>query len=52
MSHVIRILAGLVVATSLTIAQVATVLSEQKPPVNVPGIDKPVIVVTGEITGS
>jgi hypothetical protein len=52
MSHVIRIFAGLVVATSLTIAQIATVLSEQQPPVNVPGIDKPVIVVTGEVTGT
>ena len=28
------------------------VSSDQAPPVNVPGIDKPVIVVTGEITGT
>ena len=31
---------------------VAPAASEQAPPVNVPGIDKPVIVVTGEITGT
>ena len=30
---------------------VATMSADQAPPVNVPGIDKPVIVVTGEITG-
>ena len=36
----------------LLVAQVAPVSSDQAPPVNVPGIDKPVIVVTGEITGT
>ena len=51
MSVFIRVLAGFVVAAGLSLAQVATVLSEQTPPVNVPGIDKPVIVVTGEVTG-
>lgn len=37
----------------LLVAGLATpVLTDQAPPVNVPGIDKPVVVVTGEITGS
>ena len=36
----------------LTLAQIAQVSSDQAPPVNVPGIDKPVIVVTGSITGT
>jgi hypothetical protein len=45
------VLAGFAVAAGLTTAQVATVLSDQSAPVNVPGIDKPVIVVTGEIRG-
>ncbi len=34
------------------VAHVAPVSTDQAPPVNVPGIDKPVIVVTGEITGT
>ncbi len=36
----------------LALAQVAHVSTDQAPPVNVPGIDKPVIVVTGEVTGT
>ena len=36
----------------LTIAQIAIVRSDQSSPRNVPGIDKPVIVVTGEINGN
>ena len=52
MSRVIRICAGLVVATGLTIGQIAVVMSEQSPPRNVQGIDKPVIVVTGEVAGN
>ena len=36
----------------LAAVPVVQVSSEQAPPVNVPGIDKPVIVVTGEITGT
>jgi hypothetical protein len=46
-----RIAAGIVFAVGLAAAS-PTLFSEQAPPVNVPGIDKPVIVVTGEITGS
>jgi hypothetical protein len=52
MSPLIRILTGLVLATGLTIVQVATVMSEQAPPVVVQGIDKPVVVVTGEVAGN
>ena len=43
---------GPVVALTLALAHVARVSSDQAPPVNVPGIDKPVIVVTGEVTGT
>lgn len=46
-----RIAFGTVVAAGLAVGAV-TVSTEQAPPVNVPGIDKPVIVVTGEITGT
>ncbi len=49
-----RIAFGLAVAAGLAIGMgpVARLTSDQAPPVNVPGIDKPVIVVTGEITGT
>ena len=49
-----RIAFGLAIAAGLAIGAgpVARLSSDQAPPVNVPGIDKPVIVVTGEITGS
>ena len=40
------------VAGLLAAVPAVKVSSEQAPPVNVPGIDKPVVVVTGEITGS
>jgi len=43
--------AGLV-AAALIIGQLATVRADQAPPVTVPGIDKPVIVVTGSINGT
>ena len=46
-----RIVFGLA-AAALTVLSVARVASEQAPPVTVPGIDKPVIVVTGEITST
>jgi hypothetical protein len=52
MSQVIRLATGLALAVGLFIGQITTLLSDQAPPVNVPGIDKPVIVVTGEITGT
>jgi hypothetical protein len=47
-----RIAFGLAVAVGLSVVPVARLSSEQAPPVNVPGIDKPVIVVTGEIAGT
>ena len=40
------------VAAVVAAAPVARVSSDQAAPVNVPGIDKPVIVVTGQVTGS
>jgi len=40
---------GLAAVVAVTVAPVS---SEQAPPVNVPGIDKPVIVVSGEVTGT
>ena len=52
MSRVIRVGAGFAAAAGLTIAQMAIVRSDQSSPRNVPGIDKPVIVVTGEINGN
>jgi hypothetical protein len=52
MNHVSRTLGALVVAAGLLIAQIAPLSSAQAPPVTVPGIDKPVIVVTGEVSGT
>ena len=52
MNYVSRTMAASLVAAALTISQLITVRADQAPPVNVPGIDKPVIVVTGEITGT
>ena len=43
---------GALVAGLLAAVPAVKVSSEQAPPVNVPGIDKPVIVVTGEVTGT
>ena len=53
MVHVSRILAGLTLA-AITLAgpQAVPVSGQLQPPVNVPGIDRPVVVVTGEITGT
>ena len=44
-----RITFGVALALSLTLVPVARLSSNQAPPVSVPGIDKPVIVVTGEV---
>ncbi len=52
MSPLARVLSGLAIAAGLFVLQIAAVSSEQAPPVTVPGINKPVIVVTGEVTGS
>ncbi|MGE3577301.1 MAG: hypothetical protein AB7I25_02490 [Vicinamibacterales bacterium] len=51
MKRVLRLIAGATVALALA-ALAVPVSTEQAPPVNVPGIDKPVIVVTGEVTGA
>jgi hypothetical protein len=49
--HLSSIAVGLILATGLAVGSV-TLSSQQAPPVTVPGIDRPVIVVTGEITGT
>jgi hypothetical protein len=49
--HLSRIAVGLVLAAGLAVGSTA-LRSDQAPPVNVPGIDKPVIVVTGEVTST
>ncbi|HEY7443823.1 MAG TPA: hypothetical protein VH701_15455, partial [Vicinamibacterales bacterium] len=51
MNGSMRIACGLALVAALGVAHTARVASEQAPPVNVPGIDKPVIVVTGTIEG-
>jgi len=45
-----RILGGLATCAGLLLALIAPVSTEQAPPVSVPGIDKPVIVVTGSVS--
>ena len=50
--HMNRLATWALVAGLLAAMPAVKVSSEQAPPVNVPGIDKPVIVVTGEITGT
>jgi hypothetical protein len=52
MNQVMRRMAGTAVGAALLALAAAPVSTEQAPPVNVPGIDKPVIVVTGEIDGT
>ncbi|MCC6989561.1 MAG: hypothetical protein IT181_11220 [Acidobacteria bacterium] len=52
MTSVIRTLGALAVGVTLVATSVAPVSSDQAPPVNVPGIDKPVVVVTGRIDGT
>ena len=51
MKSVLRLFTGAVVALGLA-ATAVPVSTEQAAPVSVPGIDKPVIVVTGEVTGA
>jgi hypothetical protein len=50
--HFTRIAAALALAVAMSFVAVATVRSDQAPPVNVPGIDKPVVVVSGSIRGA
>lgn len=47
-----RIAFGLAVAIALAVGPAVKLSANLAPPVNVPGIDKPVVVVTGEVTGS
>src|SRR5688572_31692905 len=48
--QVSRIALGLAAAAAIAAGALTRVSADQAPPVNVPGIDKPVIVVTGSIT--
>ncbi len=51
--HFSRLAAGLALAVGIAaVVPVAQLSSHQAPPVTIPGIDKPVIVVTGEVTAS
>jgi len=52
MKHLQRALIGAALAAMLAFIPVTSVSSHQAPPVNVPGIDKPVIVVTGDVTAN
>jgi hypothetical protein len=47
-----RITTGLALAAALSVVASVTVRTEQAGPFNVPGIDKPVIVVTGDVTNN
>ena len=47
-----RFATGTACAAVLMLAPVATLSSSQAPPVHVPGIDKPVVVVTGEVAST
>ena len=51
MNQVSRTLAAAVMAAALVTGQAATLGGDQALPVNVPGLDKPVVVVTGSIRG-
>src|SRR5918994_7562282 len=52
MINVSHTLAAVGMTAALVTGQVITLHGDQAAPVNVPGIDKPVIVVTGSITGT
>ena len=52
MTYVSRTLAALALGLCLLVSQSTLLRGDQAPPVNVPGIDKPVIVVTGAISGT
>ena len=52
MNQISRTLSALAVAAILLVGQITPVQGDQAPPVNVPGIDKPVIAVTGSISGT
>lgn len=52
MNHRSRTLGALAVGTLLLAGQMVPLRGDQAPPVTVPGIDKPVIVVTGSVSGA
>ncbi|HUE89392.1 MAG TPA: hypothetical protein VMO26_25210 [Vicinamibacterales bacterium] len=52
MIHVSRALGSLAIGAAILLLQIAPLSSAQAPPVNVPGIDRPVVVVTGEVSGT
>jgi len=52
MTYVSRTLAAAVAAAVLFAGQVATLRGNQAPPVSVPGLDRQVVVVTGEVSGT
>ena len=52
MNQISRTLGALALGVALLVSQMTPVRGDQAPPVNVPGIDKPVIVVTGSISGT
>ena len=52
MINVSRTLGAALIAAAFVTGQVITLRGDQAAPVTVPGIDKPVIVVTGSITGT
>jgi hypothetical protein len=52
MMHSPRFALALALAAGMSVLSVATLRSDQASPVTVPGIDKPVIVVTGSIRGT
>lgn len=51
-SRASRFVGGLLLSAGLCAVSVISVSTEQAPPVTVPGIPKPVVVVTGEINGT
>jgi hypothetical protein len=52
MKRISRAIGGLALVAGLAFTHVAQVRSDQAPPVSVPGIDKPVVVATGSVTGT
>ena len=52
MNHFSRTLAAVLIGAAMITGQVASLRADLAGPFNVPGIDKPVFVVTGSITGS
>ncbi len=52
MNQMSKRFAGIAVAAAMLAGAGTTIRADQAPPANVPGIDKPVIVVTNEITGT